>query len=40
MGPLGTKVKKGNEYVLSHNLFERSALLALTLLGIEMEKEQ
>ncbi len=39
MGPLGTKVKKGDEYILSHSLFERSALLALTLLEIGMEKE-
>ena len=39
MGPLGTKVKGGDEYILSHSLFERSALLALTLLEIGMEKE-
>jgi D-alanine-D-alanine ligase len=39
MGPLGTKTKKGEEYILSHSLFERSALLALTLLEIGMEKE-
>ncbi len=39
MGPLGTKVKREDEYILSHSLFERSALLALTLLEIGMEKE-
>ncbi|MEJ2245160.1 MAG: hypothetical protein P8Y80_03585, partial [Acidobacteriota bacterium] len=39
MGPLGTKVKGRDEYILSHSLLERSALLALTLLEIGLEKK-
>lgn len=38
IGPLGTMAKRGDEYILSHSLLERSALLALTLLEIGMEK--
>jgi D-alanine-D-alanine ligase len=38
MGPLGTRVKGGDEYVLRHSLLERSALLALTLMEIGLEK--
>jgi D-alanine-D-alanine ligase len=37
MGPLGTRLKGGDEYILSHSLLERSALLALTLLEIGTE---
>ncbi|MBN2319919.1 MAG: M20/M25/M40 family metallo-hydrolase [Acidobacteria bacterium] len=38
MGPLGTRVRGRDEYILRHSLLERSALLALTLLEIGMEK--
>ena len=38
MGPLGNKVKGKDEYILRHSLLERSALLALTLLEIGLEK--
>jgi D-alanine-D-alanine ligase len=38
MGPIGTKVKGSDEYILRHSLLERSALLALTLLEIGLEK--
>lgn len=38
IGPLGNKVKGRDEYILRHSLLERSALLALTLLEIGMEK--
>ena len=37
-GPLGTKIKGSDEYILRHSLLERSALLALTLLEIGLEK--
>ena len=40
MGPLGTRIKREEEYILSHSLLERSALLALTLLKIGREKNQ
>ena len=39
MGPLGNKVKGRDEYILRHSLLERSALLALTLHEIGMEKK-
>jgi D-alanine-D-alanine ligase len=39
MGPLGSKVKGRDEYILRHSLLERSALLALTLHEIGMEKK-
>jgi len=39
MGPLGTKTKGRDEYILRHSLLERSALLALTLLEIGLEKD-
>lgn len=38
MGPLGTKTRGRDEYILKHSLFERSALLALTLLEIGSER--
>ncbi len=38
IGPLGTKIKGRDEYILRHSLLERSALLALTLLEIGLEK--
>jgi len=38
MGPLGTKSRGRDEYILRHSLLERSALLALTLLEIGLEK--
>jgi D-alanine-D-alanine ligase len=38
MGPIGTKIKGSDEYILRHSLLERSALLALTLLEIGLEK--
>lgn len=38
MGPIGTKIKGSEEYILRHSLLERSALLALTLLEIGLEK--
>lgn len=40
MGPLGTRLKGGDEYILSHSLLERSALLALTLLEIGTENDE
>lgn len=40
MGPLGNKVKGRDEYILRHSLLERSALLALTLLEIGLDKKQ
>jgi len=39
MGPLGTKTKGRDEYILRHSLLERSALLALTLMEIGLEKD-
>jgi D-alanine-D-alanine ligase len=38
IGPLGTKIRGKEEYILSHSLLERSALLALTLLEVGLEK--
>lgn len=38
MGSLGTKIKGMDEYILRHSLLERSALLAMTLQEIGLEK--
>jgi D-alanine-D-alanine ligase len=38
LGPLGTKIKGTDEYILRHSLLERSALLAMSLLEIGLEK--
>lgn len=38
MGPLGIKIKDRDEYILRHSLLERSALLALILLEIGVER--
>ncbi len=38
MGPLGTKIKGRDEFILRHSLLERSALLALTLKEIGLDK--
>jgi len=38
LGPLGTKIKGTDEFVLRHSILERSTLLALTLLELGLEK--